>query len=409
MPRWVLPLVAGLVVTFGLIWVGFRVSELEGGEVEHLGPWQRLEPSSGRLELTRLRLDAPTLVTVEVCALDSLDPERWVGAVELTVRRLDDGEAVLSLPLTERVLSYATRQDRLSCLLLLYDEPLTVGGQYAVEASWEGALRPEVVGTPMVARVMAHAGLGPLDVALVVVVLFGALLGVLGVVRWREGDLAPAAQPRRPLIRASAAVVALVAAATALSLAPLAGALGSLLQGVGVAAVQIALALALSGEDRSGALALSRPSRSMWLLWLAPIIGIGLWWLGKLASGLVPSTGVAPLQTFVTSPGGLLAVAAVAAAVPLAEELFFRGLLYGLVARRLGELTAAAVTVFLFVLAHLEQVWGAWGAVVSLVITAVVLTALRWRTGSVLAPALAHLAHNAVVVVFSLTVSAGPG
>lgn len=92
----------------------------------------------------------------------------------------------------------------------------------------------------------------------------------------------------------------------------------------------------------------------------------------------------------VVSIGGL--------AVPLGEELLFRGLAYG-VLRRLGRVVAVVVTAAIFALAHgLNVVFAA--AFVLGVVNAV----LYERTGSIWPPAAAHAVFNLTSFVLVLAV-----
>jgi membrane protease YdiL (CAAX protease family) len=141
----------------------------------------------------------------------------------------------------------------------------------------------------------------------------------------------------------------------------------------------------------------------LWTLAVAPIAGIVLWVLGGIALRLVPATGEAPIETLVSWPSGSLALALVAVVVPVAEELFFRGFVFGQLERRFGGAVAFGATIALFALAHLPQDFGAWGALTSVLVAGAGFTAIRWLTGSTLASTLAHLAHNAIIVVLSLS------
>jgi membrane protease YdiL (CAAX protease family) len=93
--------------------------------------------------------------------------------------------------------------------------------------------------------------------------------------------------------------------------------------------------------------------------------------------------GVRALQTLAVL--GLLA--------PLAEELVFRGLLYGWLAGRWSNLVAFVVSSLAFAAAHTEPVhillvlplgfWFGW---------------LRWRTGSLVPTIVAHMINNTIAV-----------
>ncbi len=129
------------------------------------------------------------------------------------------------------------------------------------------------------------------------------------------------------------------------------------------------------------------------------MVGVVLWIGGRLVMMFVPSTGQAPIEAFVSYPSGGLAVGCVAVCVPVAEELFFRGFLFGTLERARGPWVASVVTIVLFALVHLPQQWGAWGAFASVTITGVALTAL---TRSTLVPAVAHLTHNGFITLLAL-------
>lgn len=401
-----------------------RVARLEASEVAFESGWLRLGQGDdeasrpGRLELARVRLEAGALATFEACFLDRLDPATWSGTLAVTVRQATSPEPMVDLPFEEGVLAYAQRSDRAACLLLAFEERVERSGEHVVEASWSGAGLPEgVAGTPVAARVLAHAELGAGDLALVALALLGGLL--IAASGWTRrpapDDPSAAAEPsspaapRRPLLRAGLGAALLLAVALLLAALPFGGSAGGLWSGLVLALAQVALAGLLvggplGGGRRARALGLARPRRAAWLVLAAPLVGGALWLAGEVLRGLVPSTSVAPLETFVSSPSGMLAVAVVAAAAPLAEELFFRGFLYGLVATRLGDGAAFAVTALLFALAHLAQDWGAWGSAAAIAVTGLALSALRWWSGSAVAPALAHLTLNGIIV--SLTMAA---
>jgi membrane protease YdiL (CAAX protease family) len=159
---------------------------------------------------------------------------------------------------------------------------------------------------------------------------------------------------------------------------------------------------ARAGRSRIDTLGLSARSRRAVIgLVAAPVIGVALFVIGGVVQGLVarlgPSETVSAMERFVSWPSATLAVAAVALISPIAEETFFRGFVFGELEGRLGPLLAGVLTTIAFVLPHLPQLWGAWGAIAALTVTSIALTGLRATTGSTLAPALAHLASNALI------------
>jgi membrane protease YdiL (CAAX protease family) len=154
------------------------------------------------------------------------------------------------------------------------------------------------------------------------------------------------------------------------------------------------------------AIGLHSPRHGLLALVVALVGGLGLWALGQLALRLIPATGESPVGAMVVWPSGSYAVALASVVSPVAEELFFRGFIYGAFQRRYGALFAFVATVVIFAGAHLPQTWGAWGGLVAIVVTGAGLTTLRYWTGSTVAPILAHLAHNSAITLGWVLVSA---
>jgi membrane protease YdiL (CAAX protease family) len=121
----------------------------------------------------------------------------------------------------------------------------------------------------------------------------------------------------------------------------------------------------------------------------------------RLSAALLPTTGEAPIQTFISWPSGMLGFALIGVMLPVAEEVFFRGYVYG-VALRLGRPAAFAITVLCFAALHAQQSWGNWGGLFAIFLTGCVLTGLRALTGSTLLGALSHLGYNLTLSLMSL-------
>jgi len=79
---------------------------------------------------------------------------------------------------------------------------------------------------------------------------------------------------------------------------------------------------------------------------------------------------------------------------PLLEEMFFRGLLYPVLRRKLGLFVAVLLTALAFAAIHSSQLGYAWGPVLSIFIVGVVFTVVRVRTNSVAASFLLHCGYN---------------
>lgn len=394
----------------------WRVATLERFELEHetdrrtLSAARELEGSTGQsARLTSIELREGEEAVFELCADDALETEVWAGALELVIWRPDVEALMLRQPVDEGLLEQRRVKGDRACLPL-GEGPIEEDGEYAVEAVWGAQLPPRIAEVPVQVRVLARVPLGPTDRLPVGLSLAGALL-LVGAFMWGarlpSGSAARSAERSRALIDLAAGVALVLGAGAAVAAIPFEGAAASLLGGLLFAAAQVLVAAALivplvgvgEGTPRSRveSLGLVRPRRPWWLI-LAVTAGVAaaLVVVARLAVSLVPKTGEAPIETFISWPSGLLSFALLAVLVPLAEEIFFRGFVYGK-ALRFGGLVAFLLAWGLFVAAHVPQVWGGWGGLVAVTFTGLGLTSLRAWTGSVLPGAAAHLAYNALL------------
>ncbi len=79
---------------------------------------------------------------------------------------------------------------------------------------------------------------------------------------------------------------------------------------------------------------------------------------------------------------------------PVLEELFFRGMLYPTLRRRLGVVLAVTLTAAAFAAIHGTQLGYAWAPILSIFVVGVALTLVRELTGSVAAGVLTHSGYN---------------
>lgn len=92
-----------------------------------------------------------------------------------------------------------------------------------------------------------------------------------------------------------------------------------------------------------------------------------------------------------TAPDKLLAFLALAVIAPIAEELIFRGYLYGKLRARLNLPVSLLITSLLFAVMH-----GQWNVGVNVFATSVVLCLLREITGTIYSGILVHAIKNGV-------------
>jgi hypothetical protein len=150
-------------------------------------------------------------------------------------------------------------------------------------------------------------------------------------------------------------------------------------------------------------------------------------WTAYLALGVAFAIGLQVLAKFLPMPkeipmeaffktaarAWVLSIAAMTL-VPLMEELFFRGFLYPVVARRLGVIFAVVFTALSFTAIHVPQLAdphmplsNSWGAVLLILIIGMALTIVRAVKKSVAAGVLMHMAYNGFTSLAAIVVTGG--
>jgi len=115
---------------------------------------------------------------------------------------------------------------------------------------------------------------------------------------------------------------------------------------------------------------------------------------------LLPIPKDLPIDSFFRTPAEAWALGILSITLaPLMEELFFRGFLYPVLARRLGLPIAVFLTALGFALLHAAQLGFAWGPVLVIFMVGLVLTMVRANTNSVAAGVLIHMAYNGTITV----------
>ncbi len=92
---------------------------------------------------------------------------------------------------------------------------------------------------------------------------------------------------------------------------------------------------------------------------------------------------------------------------PLAEELFFRGLLFPSLAKKMNLAGSVILTALPFALLHAAQLAFGWGPLLGIFFVGVVLTLVRAKADSLAASVLTHVAYNAAT--FGLVIYATQG
>jgi membrane protease YdiL (CAAX protease family) len=133
------------------------------------------------------------------------------------------------------------------------------------------------------------------------------------------------------------------------------------------------------------------------------LLGVGALMLSFDVLGrFLPMPKTTPFDQFFERPLDAYLTAAFAITLgPLMEELFFRGFLYPVLARRWGAFWSILVTALLFALIHSPQYGYSWAAVLIVCLVGVVLTTVRAVTKSVASSFLAHVGYNATLMALA--------
>jgi membrane protease YdiL (CAAX protease family) len=145
--------------------------------------------------------------------------------------------------------------------------------------------------------------------------------------------------------------------------------------------------------------------RSAWRL-LA--IGSVMLLVLSMLENLLPMPKDTPFEKLFESPRDAYLLALIAVTIgPLVEELFFRGLFYPVLARRLGAVWGVVLTALPFALMHMPQYGWAWGALLVIFVVGVVCGTVRAITRSVGASFLVHVGYNGAQMLIAVLATRG--
>jgi uncharacterized protein len=139
-------------------------------------------------------------------------------------------------------------------------------------------------------------------------------------------------------------------------------------------------------------------------------LGIGVLMVGLdiVGARFLPVPKTTPFDQFFERPMDAYLTAVFAITLgPLMEELFFRGFLYPVLARRLGAFWSVVMTAILFGSIHSPQYGHSWAAVLIVCTVGVVLTTVRAVTKSVASSFLAHVGYNATLMALAALATDG--
>ena len=139
------------------------------------------------------------------------------------------------------------------------------------------------------------------------------------------------------------------------------------------------------------------------------LLGLGVLTVSlDLLSHFLPMPKSTPFEQFFARPTDAYLVSIFAVTLgPLMEEIFFRGFLYPVLARRMGIFWAVILTALPFGLIHSMQYGNAWSAVLVVFLVGVVLTSVRAVTKSVGASFLVHVGYNGTLMLLAAVATDG--
>jgi membrane protease YdiL (CAAX protease family) len=351
-----------------------------------------------------------------------MEPSVWSNVVELALVRTDRGEPMFAVPVDARMLAGAAHNEHGSCVTFASVDSLSIDTN-RLTVALDALVRESpsaILDVPLRARVLARRRLESTDLAIVMSVLALSIGGVLVFTRissTAETTSRPSSSKDGLRLAAGFGCVLLVGIALAFW-----GARGSnagLGTGLALALTQVGIAVAFVNESslsaRIAALGMvSAASRHRTVLGLAiaPFIGFGLFVLAQVLLRQIPSDGTAPIEAFVRWPSGMLSIAMLAVTAPIAEEVFFRGFVYGALRGQerhasIGRGALAVIgTTVLFAAAHLPQDWGNWGGVTAIMVAGLGFALLRAVFRTTLVPCVAHLVYNGLLAMSILAAGA---
>lgn len=142
--------------------------------------------------------------------------------------------------------------------------------------------------------------------------------------------------------------------------------------------------------------------------WAGFLAGGAILYLALVGLGQVlPLPKHLPIDRFFATPREAWIMSAFAVTMaPLMEELFFRGFLYPVLARRIGMVASILIVGASFALVHGAQLKYSW-AVLIIFLVGIALTTVRALTKSVGASFLVHVGYNATISILLFITTSG--
>jgi len=142
--------------------------------------------------------------------------------------------------------------------------------------------------------------------------------------------------------------------------------------------------------------------------WRILALGAVMFFFLSLLQNFLPMPKDTPFEHLFDSPRDAYLLSIIAVTLgPLMEELFFRGFMYPVLARRMGLAWGVALTALPFGLIHLPQYGWAWGAALVIFLVGIVCGVVRAVTRSVGASFLVHAGFNGTQMLIAMVMTQG--
>ena len=142
--------------------------------------------------------------------------------------------------------------------------------------------------------------------------------------------------------------------------------------------------------------------------WRLMALGAAMFFVLSVLQNLLPMPPDTPFEHLFDRPRDAYLLSLVAVTLgPLMEELFFRGFLYPVLARRMGATWGVVLTALPFGLIHLPQYAWAWSAALVIILVGVVCGVVRAVTRSVGASFLVHAGFNGTQMLIAVVMTHG--
>jgi membrane protease YdiL (CAAX protease family) len=142
--------------------------------------------------------------------------------------------------------------------------------------------------------------------------------------------------------------------------------------------------------------------------WKLLALGGAMFFALGLLQSVLPMPTDTPFEHLFDQPRDAYLLSIIAVTLgPLMEELFFRGFMYPVLARRMGAAWGIALTALPFGLIHLPQYGWAWGAALVIFLVGVACGVVRAATRSVAACFLVHAGFNGTQMLIAVVMTHG--